>query len=485
MLWAPFLLLHLGNAETMAANYLEESTLWIRYLVGLLIQFGMAFYIYLRFQTKHPGFNFLAMLIFIAGMIKCGERIWILSFSSFEKYKESMLRAPPPEIPHTCKGKFDLPKHEPLVDYLKKKCMTKPNSGKLPKCVGRAINYWLDYRKKNKGITLMAQNSLLKYCLKSKATEISAAAKKLHLGNTFLEKSLLQLDQKLQPPGWFDIDLELKDFIYSYLKEKRKQYAEKMKFDFKSLPGLLNEGAYEFLKTIKLQDEVGWSLKDLEFTHSLLLWHIATDILYYDQRRRYPRGSFSTRCQISKHLSDYMMHLLVKAPFMLRKGIGELRYRDTCREAVKFFNREMRIKGVRLAATSLLAIDAESREFLYQMRGQGKSVFFGGSALAIGLRRLSQDEKCRMDEEEVWEIINCVWMEMLVSAVNHCNWKDHIIQLRHGKELLTHVALLMAHLGLSKHIRMTDLPQQLEAEGENYNPPWNWDELNRLAYYLA
>ena len=322
MLWAPFLLLHLGNAETMAANYLEETALCLRYLVGLLIQFGMAFYIYLRFQTIHPGFKFLAMLIFIAGIIKCGERIWILSFSSFENYKKSVLRAPPPEISHTYEGKFDLPKHEPLVAYLKRKCisreaeylhqsylsfkmfvplfsglklriykelqniftlpesmsaeeafklvdieleflydmlytktiilnsvtglillsisllscisgliafsviiskrayphvdtaitylllvgaifadafalstqlfskwtlrwLTKPDSKKLPKCVYRAINYWLDYRKMKKGITSMAQSSLLKYCLKSKATTISAVAKKLLLENSF------------------------------------------------------------------------------------------------------------------------------------------------------------------------------------------------------------------------------------------------------------------------------------------------------------
>ncbi|XWS18802.1 hypothetical protein CRYUN_Cryun32bG0076100 [Craigia yunnanensis] len=332
----------------------------------------------------------------------------------------------------------------------------------------------------------MAQSSLLKYCLKSKATKISAVAKKLHLENTFLEKSLHQLDQNRQTPVWIDIDLELKDFIYKYLIEKRKQYKEK-KFDFKSLSCLLNEGAFELLEKKKLDEEVGWSLKDLEFTHSLLLWHIATDILYYDQRRRYPQGSFSTHCRISKHVSDYMMHLLVKAPFMLRKGIGELRYRDTCREAVNFFNQDMRKKGVRLAATTLLAIDAEYREFLNWMKGQGqgKSVFFGGSALAMRLRLLSRDEYRRVDEEEVWEIISCVWVEMLISAANHCDWKDHKIQLRNGKELLTHIALLMAHLGLSKHIRMTDLPPQLMAEEDNYNPPWDWAELDRLAYYLA
>ncbi|OMO70662.1 hypothetical protein CCACVL1_18718 [Corchorus capsularis] len=623
VLWAPFILLHLGKAETMAANYFEESTLWLRYLIGLLIQLGIAIYIYWRFPTKHFGFTFLATLIYIAGIIKCGERIWILSFSSFEKYRKSMLRAPAPEIPHSSEGKFDIPKHELLVAYLQRKglsqeaehlhqaylsfkmfvplfsglklriykklenifnlqeslsaeeafklvdieleflydmlytktvilnsvtglillsislfsCVlgliaftgviarksynnldvaityllllgavsadtyalltqllskwtmrrcTKPGSKKRPKLINKVINHWLEYRKKGRGIKSMPQSSLLKYCLKSKAITISAVAKKLHLGNTVIESFLHQLDMTVQRAAWFtwiNVDLELKDFIFGYLKEKRRQYKEKQ-FEFKSLTYLINAGAYELLRRKQIHEEVGWSLKDLEFTHSLILWHIATDILYYDQKRRYPNGSFSTHCRISKHLSDYMMHLLLKAPFMLRKGIGEIRYRDTCMEAVKFFNQEMKLQGVRLAATTLLAIDAECRGFLFQMKGQGKSVFFAASALATSLRKLSRDENWRMDEEEVWEIISCVWVELLVSAANHCDWKDHKMQLRHGKELLTHVALLMAHLGLSKHIRMTDPPPQLEAE-DGYNPPWNWAELNRLAYYLA
>ena len=39
--------------------------------------------------------------------------------------------------------------------------LTKPGSKKLPKFVDRAISYWLDYRKMGKGITFMAQSSLL------------------------------------------------------------------------------------------------------------------------------------------------------------------------------------------------------------------------------------------------------------------------------------------------------------------------------------
>ncbi|KAJ7003227.1 hypothetical protein NC653_008463 [Populus alba x Populus x berolinensis] len=52
-------------------------------------------------------------------------------------------------------------------------------------------------------------------------------------------------------------------------------------------------------------------------------------------------------------------------------------------------------------------------------------------------------------EAEKWKVISEVWVEMLTYAAGHCEWRDHAQQLKSGGELLTHVRLLMAHLGLS------------------------------------
>jgi hypothetical protein len=46
-------------------------------------------------------------------------------------------------------------------------------------------------------------------------------------------------------------------------------------------------------------------------------------------------------------------------------------------------------------------------------------------------------------------MINEVWVEMVAYAAAQCPWKEHTQQLRRGGELLTHVSLLMLHLGLS------------------------------------
>lgn len=38
----------------------------------------------------------------------------------------------------------------------------------------------------------------------------------------------------------------------------------------------------------------------------------------------------------SKHISDYMLYLLVECPLMLPIGFGTIRFRDTCAEAEEF-----------------------------------------------------------------------------------------------------------------------------------------------------
>ncbi|KAH9737589.1 DUF4220 domain-containing protein [Citrus sinensis] len=74
-LWAQFLLLHLGGSDTITAFSLEDNQLWIRQMFGVAVQAVAAGYIF--FQTL-PGGNQLVIpvvFVFIAGVIKCFERI--------------------------------------------------------------------------------------------------------------------------------------------------------------------------------------------------------------------------------------------------------------------------------------------------------------------------------------------------------------------------------------------------------------------------
>ena len=55
--------------------------------------------------------------------------------------------------------------------------------------------------------------------------------------------------------------------------------------------------------------------------------------------------------------------------------------------------------------------------------------------------------------ENKWEFICHVWVEMLGYAASHCQWNQHAQQLTQGGEILTHVWLLMAHLGITEQFK--------------------------------
>jgi hypothetical protein len=75
-LWAPFLLIHLGGQDTITAFAIEDNKLWQRHLLNLLVQVTLALYVFWKSSSWHstqvlvPG-----ILLFVAGIIKYGERI--------------------------------------------------------------------------------------------------------------------------------------------------------------------------------------------------------------------------------------------------------------------------------------------------------------------------------------------------------------------------------------------------------------------------
>ena len=195
-----------------------------------------------------------------------------------------------------------------------------------------------------------------------------------------------------------------------------------------------------------------WSIIDVEFDHSILLWHIATDLCYPCDVDKSP--DIKSWCKLSKCLSEYMLYLLVMCPFMLPQGIGEFRFRDTCSEAKRFFQQKRESISNRNKACELL-LEVNTPFHPKELKGdKSKSVLFEACRLAKALNSLELESV-----EEKWKMVSGVWVEMLCYAASHCGWIQHGQQLRRGGELLTHVCLLMSHLGLSEQFQIL--------EGEN------------------
>ncbi|KAL4395181.1 hypothetical protein AHAS_Ahas02G0226300 [Arachis hypogaea] len=88
-LWAPFLLLHLGGPDTITAYSLEDNTLWLRHLLGLIVQVSIAFYIFLR-SWGNNALTFVAILVFVSGIIKYSERNWVLRSATIDQFRKSL-----------------------------------------------------------------------------------------------------------------------------------------------------------------------------------------------------------------------------------------------------------------------------------------------------------------------------------------------------------------------------------------------------------
>ncbi|KAJ4912649.1 hypothetical protein Rs2_07270 [Raphanus sativus] len=83
----------------------------------------------------------------------------------------------------------------------------------------------------------------------------------------------------------------------------------------------------------------------VDFDHSLLIWHIATELCYQEEP-----STKDTNRVISKMLSDYMMYLLIMQPKLMSgvADIGKVRFRDTLAEAERFY-KKMSIRNSRSA----------------------------------------------------------------------------------------------------------------------------------------
>ncbi|PNT77192.1 uncharacterized protein LOC100823429 [Brachypodium distachyon] len=89
LLWAPFLLIHLGGQDTVTAFSIEDNELWLRHLLNLLVQVCLVLRVLWNSLAYDPLVLVLTIFLFVTGIIKYGERIWALKCGSQKALKSS------------------------------------------------------------------------------------------------------------------------------------------------------------------------------------------------------------------------------------------------------------------------------------------------------------------------------------------------------------------------------------------------------------
>ncbi|KAK2639163.1 hypothetical protein Ddye_026958 [Dipteronia dyeriana] len=194
------------------------------------------------------------------------------------------------------------------------------------------------------------------------------------------------------------------------------------------------------------------------FDESLLLWHIATELLYQtEEEATHEEGNinnYNYHRQFSKILSDYMLYLLVVQTTMIsvEAGIGKIRFRDTCAEAKRLFrSKKLGANEEEEACEQILSVNTYVEPV--KVKGdRSKSVLFDASMLAQVLNKMDDLEEGV--KEDKWELLSKIWVELLSYAACNCIPRTHAQEVSKGGELITFVWLLMAHFGLGEQFQI-------------------------------
>jgi len=578
--WAPVLLAHLGGPDTITAYSLEDNELWLRHLSVLGSQVAVAFYSFFWSWWRKDPLLSVAIPIFVAGIIKYGERNWVLRSASSEQIRKSEysemnelrlkfgefsnselfgmtaerlterlgLRDMIPEAKFLHEANFffkmfrvlfaDLAladsnhlathiilreknateafklievemgfMYDLLYTKVTRVCssriifraisflcfvsallafslgMSKNNHAYLPTEIN--ISYlllygaiiieiysvvlllfsdwamlWLSGQMKplfNFVYRTICSSRFLPFLHNDRRWARSMAQhnlilfqlKKGKLPSIFLKKLL----GKSHIHSWGDVGADLKDLIFQQLLDKRTRYSLRMRSHDpgrNDLLEILSERGDQVIGREGCLEKIGGSVKSSDFNESLLTWHIATDICYHDDVRKNDVDSKNVHpnCKMSILLSNYMVYLLCDYPVLLPKGIGKERYDQTCSDVSRFSNVLSEIISDKNDTWGTHDTDWDLERYTSDV-----SVLRAGFGLANSLQLLETQDG--WENKRKWEMISQVWVEMLTYAASHCGWKEHAQALPRGGELLTHVCLLMAHLGLSEQCLTT------------------------------
>jgi hypothetical protein len=255
-----------------------------------------------------------------------------------------------------------------------------------------------------------------------------------------------------------DLNGELQGLIFEHLRQKAQKMKEDFNFfDKNARSKIICQRGDGVLEREGLLLDFKWCTTEVEFSRSILVWHLATEFCYRADK------DASKENEASRCLSEYMMYLLVIRPNMLSKGFGDEEYQETLQEwrHIKYcYSNRYQTTLRELWGLDLKdgGPDDEGNERTLRELRNGESHDFVDEVVQAhwiteksvlrGVERLAR-QLLRLESEKRWWMINEVWVEMVAYAAAQCPWKEHTQQLRRGGELLTHVSLLMLHLGLS------------------------------------
>ncbi|XP_062208367.1 uncharacterized protein LOC133909832 [Phragmites australis] len=226
------------------------------------------------------------------------------------------------------------------------------------------------------------------------------------------------------------------------------------------------------------------SLRELDFPTSVLVWHIATDVCFFNAAAATGNEEEEKKKIISRQLSNYIMYLIFKrgvmrtsnSQFQVQKAHDEVLHLINAGKDQKKHHGDHELQGKKgrpreeVAVKRLLKSELMESSRQELVRGVDDAALSNPSASAIevlsdqvlprafkvaaaldGIRGRQGAEQAASR----WDLIAAVWLEMLYYVGPRCGAAFHRQHLSTGGELITHVLVLMYIIGpLGYHPRM-------------------------------
>uniref|UniRef100_N1QZ82 DUF4220 domain-containing protein n=1 Tax=Aegilops tauschii TaxID=37682 RepID=N1QZ82_AEGTA len=491
-LWAPLLLLHLGGQDNITAYSIEDNRLWLRHLQTFAVQVLAATYVLYESSVvaRQTLLRRAAILMFVAGVLKYGERVWALKCASTSslscKNYKSFGRGPLPLIAlqkgvteFHWKGMYQVAEVQLSLMYqvfYSKAPVIHTWYGRCIRVISpmAILTAFLTFRRfcqtdggnfniVDVGVTYLVRCAMLKAGLPARYWSGSMGQHNfIHMCTQSRDSRSSRVARWMGREDWWNtlvytstipVPADLSQLLEKQLLPMHIRYQTSGRDDINN-----SRGRVALKRMGVSQEELAcWSV-DIELDESILVWHIATHVYlsWYNATNSHPPALAST----IEVLSNYMIFLLAARPYMLPDNICRQSYVELCNKVInqlEYSSADDLVSLLRQQGEALKTIGPCESPPEIANTEEENSTFDRVCQLSSKLIRKSVAGADMLDL--IWQ----VWVEMLCYVSYKCSADSHARQLSKGGEITTVIAILMEymrsnifHSRLSVHLNILD-----------------------------
>lgn len=302
--------------------------------------------------------------------------------------------------------------------------------------VGAYIGRWVSVE-----TDTLAQYNLLSYCARNRKPTILMKLATFSFLRELINKNWYIGQVQSASHITFLVQRHVEDGWKKYIRGDTARYKK-----YNNLRGQLT------LRRHHQMERIGWSL-DIPFDLSVVIWHIATDLCFHYLNTS-PQGVVTRGIGWSRDISNYMIYLLFIHPEMLMPGTRPGLF-HIASDSIELFLKDSK--------ASLDRAGNLEHDFICSTKTTKTE-----DRLILLICNLTE-ALMEVQENDRWQLILSVWLEMLCYSASRCRGYLHAKSLGEGGEYLSNIWLVWSFMGMQtwaeRHHNLEHLEEE-DDEGE-------------------